>query len=79
MAYTECSWIGDGPGAINPLDAANAAKVRVETGITTLDQESIAHDGIPWEVKHKQRAKEQAARLADNLIVDPNAPVTTAR
>lgn len=65
--YCEANWIGDGPGSINPKDDAAAAKLRVDMGISTLATESINHDGIEWEVKHAQRAKEVQARREAGL------------
>jgi len=58
-AWCGSKWIGDAPGAIDEAKAVKAAKDRVELGISTLDDESILHDGEPWESKHKQRKKER--------------------
>lgn len=72
--YCEANWIGDGPGSINPKDDAAAAKLRVDMGISTLATESINFDGIEWEVKHAQRAKESQARR-DAGLDEPLMPV----
>lgn len=66
-AYTGAIWIGDGPGSIDPAKEVAAARDRVDMGISTLAAESILHDGIGWEAKHRQRAKEVAMRMAAGL------------
>lgn len=67
-AYCECSWTGPIMGQLNPLDEANASKVRLDIGTTTLEEE-IAREtgGDDWERKHVQRAKEHKMRVAAGL------------
>jgi lambda family phage portal protein len=71
-------WTGDGPGSLDPQKEVAAARDRVEMEISTLDAESVAYDGIPWKVKHRQRAKEVAAQKADGTLIQkagaPAAP-----
>ena len=71
-------WTGDGPGSLDPQKEVAAARERVEMEISTLDAESVAYDGIPWKVKHRQRAKEVAAQKADGTLIQkagaPAAP-----
>lgn len=67
--YLRCLWVGDAPGAIDPLKEAEAAEKRVNIGISTLAKESIAFDGSNWEDNHKQRAREFAARKEAGLEV----------
>jgi lambda family phage portal protein len=69
-AYSGAVWVGDGPGAIDPLKEINAAKERVALGVSTRAAESILHDGGDWKIKHRQLAKEQKAREADGLSVE---------
>lgn len=69
-AYSGSAWVGDGPGAIDPMKEVNAAKERVALGTSTIAAESILHDGGDWEPKHRQRAKENKARVRDGLSVD---------
>lgn len=64
-AYQGAVWIGDGPGSLDPYKEAMAAEKRIDLEISTRASESIQHDGVPWEVKHRQRAKEEAAARAD--------------
>ena len=75
-AWSRTSWAGDGPGALNPLDEANAAEKRLKLGVTTLDEEIVAYDGGDWEAKHAAAVRIRDARLADGLDQappDPNA------
>ena len=72
-AWCGAQWVGDGPGSIDPNKEVEAAASRVELGISTLQAESILHDGIDWETKHRQRVKEIRARERDGM-----APVAAA-
>lgn len=71
QAYTRGTWIGDGAGSIDPQKEVSAARERIEIGISTREKESIAFDGGNWEDNHKQLAKEQQMRKADDLIEQP--------
>ena len=73
-AYAGAEWVGDGPGSIDPLKEVDAAERRIELEISTRAAESILHDGGDWEMKHRQRVKEEKARRADGLSTAP-APV----
>jgi lambda family phage portal protein len=66
-AWCKAMWSGDGPGAIDPEKEANAAAKRIETGITTLDEEIIAYDGGDWESKHRRQTVIRRARERDGL------------
>lgn len=67
-AYCRHQWSGPVPGHLNPLQEANAAKVRMETGMTHLEGESAEYNGSSWEENHAQSAKEKRARLQDQLV-----------
>lgn len=73
-AYRGAVWIGDGPGSIDPQREVEAAAARVDLGISTRAAESILHDGVDWEVKHRQLVKEAAARKRDGLIQPASEP-----
>jgi len=77
-AWCGTKWTGDAPGVLDPMKEANAAEKRLDIGITTLDAESIAHDGEDWESKHKQQVKEKNMRRKDGLIDAPSAPAPAA-
>lgn len=70
-AWCRCLWTGDGPGSIDPGKEVAAAEKRVELGISTLEAESVLHDGVDWETKHRQRVVEVAARRADGVVAPP--------
>lgn len=77
-AWSRCLWMGDGPGSIDPQKEAAGAKARVDMETSTLDAESILHDGIPWKVKHRQRTREIAAQKADGTYMPPAGVVAAA-
>ena len=67
-AYCECQWTGPIMGQLNPLDEANAAKIRIDTGTSTLEEETAANTGgDDWSRKHEQRAREHAMRVKAGL------------
>jgi len=68
-AWCAATWIGDGPGSIDPAKEVTAANDRIELGISTRAAESILHDGGDWRAKHKQLVIENNARKADGLLV----------
>ena len=70
-AWCNAVWTGDGAGALDPVKEVAAARARVDMGISTLDAESILHDGVDWATKHRQRAKEIAAQKRDGTYVAP--------
>jgi lambda family phage portal protein len=74
-AWSGAQWVGDGPGSIDPQKEVAAAKERVALGISTLEAESLLHDGVDWETKHRQRVRETAAQKADGMTAPaPAAP-----
>ena len=70
-AWCAAVWTGDGPGSIDPEQEVRAAKERVALEISTLDAESILHDGIDWQTKHRQRVREIAAQKRDGTWSPP--------
>lgn len=73
-AWCAAVWTGDGPGSIDPAKEVKAAQDRIAQGISTIAAESILHDGVDWETKHRQRVRENDARNAAGLNADPAAP-----
>ena len=74
QAYLGAEWIGPAKGMINEKDEVEAARGRVELGISTLADETAQLTGGDWETKHKQRVKEVHARKADGLDQEPTPP-----
>jgi len=70
-AWCASIWTGDGPGSIDPQKEVDAAQKRVDLGISTKQAESIAYDGVDWNVKHEQRVKEINAEKRDGIYVPP--------
>lgn len=67
-AYSRVQWSGPVPGHLNPAQEADAAKTRMDTGITTLEAETAEYNGSSWEDNHPQSAKEHRVRLAAGLV-----------
>lgn len=79
-AWCAAIWTGDGPGSIDPAKEVDAARKRVDLGISTKQAESILHDGVNWEQKHEQRVKEINAEKRDGIYVPPaGSPAPPAR
>lgn len=66
-AWCGCVWVGDGPGSIDPTKEVQAASDAIELGISTRQAESLLHDGVDYETKHRQLVKEKRMREADGL------------
>ncbi len=78
-AYLKCEWIGDGPISLNPVYDIEAAKGRIELGISSRDKEAALHDGGRFLENHEQLVLERQARLADGLDEPPQAPAPKER
>jgi lambda family phage portal protein len=59
FAYTRCRWVFSGRGWVDPVKEADAAKIRMESGLSTLELE-CAEQGLDWEEVLEQRAREKA-------------------
>src|SRR5690606_16664990 len=66
-AWLGANWTGPSPGQIDPLKEAQAAKLRVEEGFSTRQQETAELTGGDWEANHEQRAKEERLRREAGL------------
>jgi lambda family phage portal protein len=71
-AYLMAEWVGDGPGSIDPLKEVQAAEKRLSLNISTLEKETMLHDGGDWRANMRQRSLEAKARKAYDL--EPPAP-----
>ena len=65
-AYSGSQWTGSGRFVLNPRQEAEAAQIRARF-MTTEAEESLAYDGGDWDTRHRQRAREAAARRRDAL------------
>jgi lambda family phage portal protein len=77
-AWCGAQWSGDGPGALDPKKEAEAAEVRMRSGVTTLAKETVAYDGSDWEDNHRQRTEEVRRRRADGVEEPPAINGTSA-
>lgn len=66
-AYLGSEWTGPAPGQIDPLKEIQAAKERVELGVSTLSRETAALTGEDWQMMHRQTVKERKMREVDRL------------
>ncbi|KAF8818071.1 phage portal protein [Rickettsia endosymbiont of Cardiosporidium cionae] len=57
-AYTRSKWIGAGRGWIDPVKEVQAAKMRIELGISTYEDECAAQ-GLDWIEVFEQRSREK--------------------
>ena len=69
-AYLGAEWVGPSKGMINEKDEATAAQLRLDMGITTLEEETAALTGGDWERKHQQSVKERRMRKEGGLIAE---------
>ena len=63
-AWCRCQWIGTSQGHVQPVQEATAAKIRMETGISTGEQEAMEYNGGDFLENLAQRGREIAAQQA---------------
>lgn len=73
-AWCGATWVGDGPGSIDPGKEVAAAEARIALGTSTRQAESLLHDGVDWETKHRQLVREAEARREAGFVVQGDAP-----
>ncbi|WP_299393263.1 phage portal protein [Pelagibius sp.] len=66
-AWCSAEWTGPSPGQIDPKKEVDAARERVDMGVSTLQRETAEMTGGDWESNHAQRSRERAARVRDGL------------
>lgn len=70
-AWCGAEWFGPTQGHLNPLQEANAAKVRIESHITTREREAAEMNGQDWNEIQQQQAIE-VKKMRDSGTL-PNA------
>lgn len=70
-AYSRGLWIGPSRGAMDEEKEANAAKTRIEIGVSNEAMETAAMTGEDWMTVYNQRRRELQARKQDETL-DPN-------
>jgi len=73
-AYLGCDFIGPSKGQLREDVEVKAAKLRVDNGFSTIQQETAELTGGDWERNHKQQAKERKKRLKDGLLIEVEEP-----
>lgn len=61
-AWCGCQWIGTSQGHVQPVQEANAAKIRMDLGITTGEQEAMEYNGSNYNENLQQRGREEQTR-----------------
>jgi lambda family phage portal protein len=74
-AYCGSHWIGPAPGQIDPLKEIQAARERIDAGISTLSRETAALTGEEWEKTHRQGVKERRMR-GESEVADSGKATT---
>ncbi len=64
--WCRSKWIGPGRGWIDPVKEAQASQIRMQIGLSTLEEE-CAMQGLDWEEVLEQRAREQSKMQALSL------------
>ena len=79
-AWLGTTWIGDAPYHLDPLKEVNAAKERMNSFLTTHDEEVAAmpQGGFDWEAKGPQFVKESKFLKDNDLLPEPSVRVTEA-
>lgn len=76
-AWTRCKWIGPGRGWVDPVKEAKAAQLRMQIGLSTLEDE-CASQGLDWEEVLEQLAREKSKIMELGLSInDVNSILNT--
>lgn len=76
-AYCRSRWIGAGRGWVDPVKEANAAVIRMQAGLSTLEAE-CAEQGTDWEEVLHQQARENALRRELGLPIPDFAKISAS-
>lgn len=73
-AYRGAEWVGDGPGQIDPLKEIEAAKARIDAGLSTHQRETAELTGANWSDENDTLGRElEEKREAGTMPPDPAA------
>lgn len=70
-AWCGADWNGPAPGMIDPVKEVNAAKLRVEQGFSTREEETMGLTGGNFSKNARQLAKENALLVEARDILNP--------
>ncbi len=65
-AYLRARWVFAGRGWVDPVKEAEGARIRMDTNVSTLEQEA-AEQGLDWEEVLDQRQREREAMQARGI------------
>jgi len=68
--YNRSMWIGPGRGWIDPTKEPEGARLKIASGLSTLEQEAAEGGGLDWEEILDQRQIEEEAVKARGLTLD---------
>lgn len=71
-AYLKAEWIGPTMGLMNPVQEVEAAQMRVNMEISTLDRETMQLTGQDWYEIHAQRKREITLQQQDGTGKQPD-------
>ena len=74
-AYTTCLWSGPSRTNLNPVQEANAAKIRVAECFTTATEETAQMSGGDWSRNVKQRIIEARKKKDVDDILNPTPTI----
>lgn len=77
VAWTRARWIAAGRGWVDPVKEAQAAQLRMQLGISTLDDE-CAEQGRDWRENIEQIAREQAFIRELGVVLAPPSVIHVA-
>ena len=61
-AYSTCNWNGPSQGQLDPVKEANGARIRIEEGLSTRQQEAVELNGSDFFENNRQRIREEIVR-----------------
>ena len=67
QAWSGCMWTGVSMGHVDPLKEVKAAAERINNNISTQEQEASAYDGGDWSAIVRQRRRENAELVRENV------------
>lgn len=76
-AISRCDWVGASRGQIDELKETQAAKMRIESGLSTAEDE-LARLGKDWRKVYRQLKREKEMRETLGLTFTPTDPATVA-
>lgn len=57
--YARCRWIGPGRGWVDPTKEPEGSRLKISSGLSTLEKEAAENDGLDWEEVLDQLQLEQ--------------------